>query len=438
MALITNNPQVNHIYPKINYFVPVWSLFPFLKDLAFIDVFKSNIPQIESSKESKIAEIPDTGIYHILSFLEKPSDFSSFSRTNRAFFSLSGQMPAHQNASDSMLFFLYGRHLFHDKSYSRHSEGLVQAVAMRPLTSQEWFISLACFTGSGAVKLANARAKKAEQWFFAAFKQRCRELSAINDTARFAVYRECAFNALEGIARSNVSYFQRAVFSLKLASVRYQFDRKLYLDMILAYVQQDAKVISQQNFLSTTKKFSELFPEIAIVDVERDLRNALRKRHSEAFEKLAEFFSHPEYIYPEIKEIDEQAKNQLTKIENFGEILKDAESKKQEAFKELSRIFKETCGYLNQNELMHQSMSEDASVTEARNQYYAAMHTFSNDTKKYDALLKGLNALLQIREDLKEKADRKATFYRELQKEVTENQKLALSHTLHQNIGFFH
>ncbi len=190
-------------------------------------------------------------------------------------------------------------------------------------------------------------------------------------------------------------------------------------------------------FSRRLKKFSELFPEIATVDAERDLRNALRKRHSQAFEDLAEYFSHPEYIYPEIKEIEEEAKQQLTKIEVFGENLKVTESRKQEAFKELSRIFKLKRGYLNEIELLHQSMSEDASVTDARNQYYAAMHTFSGDQKQFDALVECLNALLQRKGDLKEKAERKASFYRELQKEVTENQKLALSHALHDNIGFF-
>ncbi len=250
VALITRETRTSY-----NYCIPIESLLSF-----FYGRVSVITPQIEYSKESKIEEIPDTVVFRILSFLEKPADFSSFSRTNRAFSSLSCQMPAHHLASDSMVFFIYGRHLFGDKNYSRHSEGLVRAVAMRPLAPEEWFLTLSCFTGNRTVKLANSRAKKAEQWFFAAFKQRCRTLEAINDTARFAVYRECAFNGLEGIANSNVSFLQRAVIPFKLESVRNRFERKLYLDMILVYVQQEAKAICEQNFLSATKKILRAFP----------------------------------------------------------------------------------------------------------------------------------------------------------------------------------
>jgi hypothetical protein len=156
MALITRETRTNY-----NYCIPIENLFSF---------FNGRVSVItEGSKESKIGEIPDTVVFRILSFLEKPADFSSFSGTNRAFFFLSSQMPADQVASDSMFFFLYGRHLFSDREYKRHAEGLVRTVALRPLTSEEWLFSFASFTNNRVVKLANSRGKMAEQSFFCAF-----------------------------------------------------------------------------------------------------------------------------------------------------------------------------------------------------------------------------------------------------------------------------
>ncbi len=185
---------------------------------------------------------------------------------------------------------------------------------MRDLTPEEAQISGVAalkFNSPEAQKLSAAklgRAQDAEKAFYEVFKDRCKELGINENSNHFGICTGGAFlgldnhvNALEKEGRVG----SRSNFELMLGTAKAGISKRIYGDMVTAFAGQTVDKITIQSFTQKAKDIFGFFEEgNDIVSIEASLREAIRKKHTAAFNDLSNAHLDPAVNNPKVEAIE--------------------------------------------------------------------------------------------------------------------------------------